>query len=141
MLLLDIAHALHFEGPTEGNGSLTMRDHLHGWAFVEMRGQPRAAGLRGVSRKLVQLPLRAEGSSQEQAAALPFELPYTLALPDRDLDRWRLHLALIEGASNLIAKIEERTSDRDDVGDDVLDELKRFDADRQQLIKEHLSQL
>ena len=141
MLLLDIAHALHFEGPMEGNGSLTMRDHLHGWAFVEMRGQPRAAGLRGVSRKLVQLPLKAEGSSQEQAAALPFELPYTLALPDRDLDRWRLHLALIEGASNLIAKIEERTSGRDDVGDDVLDELKRFDADRQQLIKEHLSQL
>jgi len=138
MLLLDIAHALHPEDPMEGDGSLTMQDHLPEWAFFEMRGQPRA-GLRGLSRRLVQLPLKAEGSSQEQAAALPFELPYTLALPDRDLDRWRLHLALIEGASNLIAKIEERTSGRDDVGDDVLDELKSFDAERQRLIEEHLS--
>jgi hypothetical protein len=138
MLLLDIAHALHPEDPMEGDGSLTMRDHLPEWAFFEMRGQPRA-GLRGVSRRLVQLPLKAGVSSQEQAAALPFELPYTLALPDRDLDRWRLHLALIEGASNLIAKIEERTSGRDDVGDDVLDELKSFDAERQQVIEEHLS--
>jgi hypothetical protein len=134
MLLLDIAHALHLEGPTDG--SLTMRDHLPEWAFFEMRGQLRA-GLRGVSRRLVQLPLKAEGSSQEQAAALPFELPYTLALPDRDLDRWRLHLTLIEGASNLIAKIAERSSGRDD----VLDELKRIDTDRQQRIKEHLTQL
>jgi hypothetical protein len=136
MLLLDIAHALHLERPMEGDGSLTMRDHLRVWAFFEMRGQPRA-GLRGVSRRLVQLPLKAEGSSQEQAAALPFELPYTLALPDRDLDRWRLHLALIEGASNLIAKIAERTSGRDD----VLDELKMIDAERQRRIEEHLSQL
>jgi hypothetical protein len=138
MLLLDIAHALHLEGPMVGDGSLTMRGHLRDWAFFEMRGEG-FAGLRGVSERLVQLPLKAEGSSQEQAAALPFELPYTLALPDRDLDRWRLHLALIEGASNLIAKIEERTSGRDDVGDDVLEELKRIDAERQQRIEEHLS--
>src|SRR3712207_1353404 len=43
----------------------------------------RCAGLRGVSKRLVQLPLKDEVSSQEQAVALPFELPYTLALPDR----------------------------------------------------------
>jgi hypothetical protein len=135
MLLLDIAHALHLEGPMEEDGSLTMRGHLHDWTFFEMRGEPRA-GLRGVSKRLVQLPLKAEGSSQEQAASLPFELPYTLALPDRDLDRWRLHLALIESARNLIVQIE-----RAPVSDSLLDELKRIDAERQQVIEEHLSQL
>jgi hypothetical protein len=136
MLLLDIAHALHLEGPMEEmNGSPTMRGSLRDWAFLEMRGQPRA-GLRGVSRRLVQLPLKAEVSSQEQAAALPFELPYTLTLPDRDLDRWRLHLALIESAHSLIEQIESASD-----SDAVLDELKRLDAERQQRIEDHLSQL
>jgi hypothetical protein len=136
MLLLDMAHALHLEGPMEeSNGSPTMRGNLRDWAFFEMRGEG-FAGLRGLSQRLVQLPLKVGVASQEQAASLPFELPYTLALPDRDLDRWRLHLALIEGARSLIAQIE-----RDSGSDDVLDELKRVDAERQRRIEEHLSQL
>jgi hypothetical protein len=136
MLLLDIAHALHLEGPMEEmNGSPTMRGSLRDWAFLEMRGQPRA-GLRGVSRRLVQLPLKAEVSSQEQAAALPFELPFTLTLPDRDLDRWRLHLALIESAHSLIEQIESVSS-----SDAVLDELRAIDLERRRRIEGHLSQL
>jgi len=143
MLLLDVTHALHLEGPMEEmDGSTpTMRGHLRDWAFQEMRGESFDGGLEGISERLVRLPLKAEGSSQEQAAALPFELPYTLALPDRDLpnrdrDRWRLHLALIESASSLIAQIESVP-----VSDALLDELKRIDAERRQRIEEHLSQL
>jgi hypothetical protein len=34
----------------------------------------------------------------------PFELPYTLALPDDQRDRWRLHLALLDTSSELVAK-------------------------------------
>jgi hypothetical protein len=136
MLLLDIAHALHLEGPMEEMDGFTptMRGNLREWAFIEMRGEGFDGGLKGISEKLVRLPLKAEGSSQEQAAALPFELPYTLALPDRDRDRWRLHLALIEGASSLIAQIESVP-----VSDALLDELQRIDAERQRLIEEHLS--
>jgi hypothetical protein len=133
MLLLSVAHALHLEDPMEVNGSRTMRSHLRDWAFIEMRGRPRA-GLRGVSKRLVQLPLKADVPSQEQAAALPYELPYTLALPDRDLDRWRLHLALIESARNLIEQIESASG-----SDDVLAELKAIDLERRRLIEEHLS--
>jgi Ferritin-like len=136
MLLLDIAHALHLEGPMEEmNGSPTMRGSLRDWAFLEMRGQPRA-GLRGVSTRLVQLPLKADVSSQEHAAALPFELPYTLALPDRDLDRWRLHLTLINGAHSLIEQIESASG-----SNAVLVELKAIDLERRRRIEEHLSQL
>jgi hypothetical protein len=136
MLLLDIAHTLHLEGPMEEmNGSPTMRGSLRDCAFLEMRGQPRA-GLRGVSRRLVQLPLKTEVSSQEQAAALPFELPFTLTLPDRDLDRWRLHLALIESAHSLIEQIESASS-----SDAVLDELRAIDLERRRRIEGHLSKL
>jgi Ferritin-like len=139
MLLLNIAHALHLEGPIQEMDGITatMKGNLHDWAFLEMRGEGFDGGLKGISERLVRLPLKAEGSSQEQAAALPFELPYALALPDRDLDRWRLHLALIEGARSLIALIERESAL---VNDDLLDELKRIDSERQRLIEEHLSQ-
>jgi hypothetical protein len=98
-----------------------------------MRGEQLAgqlAGLRGVSKRLVQLPLKEEVSPQEQVAALPFELPYTLALPDRDPDRWRLHLALIEAARGLIEQIEDASG-----SDDVLEELKEIDLERRRLIE------
>lgn len=135
MLLLNVAHALHLEGPMELDGSPTMRGKLCSWAFLEMRGQPpgELAGLRGLTKRLVQLPLKAGGSSQEQAAALPFELPYTLALPDRDPDRWRLHLALIASARNLAEQIESASG-----SDDVLEELKAIDLERRPLIEARL---
>jgi hypothetical protein len=100
-----------------------------------MRGEV-FAGLRGISTRLVQLPLKAGVSSQEQAAALPFELPYSLALPDREPDRWRLHLALITGARSLIEQIENASG-----RDDVLDELKTVDLQRQQVIEAQLPHL
>jgi hypothetical protein len=135
MLLLSIAHAVCLEGepfyfppPVPWR---TMRGNLRDWAFLEMRGKPltRLAGLQGLSKRLVQLPLKAEGSSQEKAAALPFELPYTLALPDREPDRWRLHLALITSARGLIEKIEEASG-----SDDLLEELKEIDLQKQRVI-------
>lgn len=131
MLLLSVAHALCLEGEPFSVPWRTMRGNLRDWAFLEMRGKPstRLAGLQGLSKRLVQLPLKAEGSSQEQAAALPFELPYTLALPDRDSDRWRLHLALITSARGLIEKIEKASGN-----DAVLEELKEIDLQKQRVI-------
>jgi hypothetical protein len=131
MLLLYLAHALCLEGEPFSVPWRTMRGNLRDWAFLEMRGKslPWVAGLQGVSKRLVQLPLKAEVSSQERAAALPFELPYTLALPDRDPDRWRLHLALIKSARGLIEKIEEASG-----SDDVLEELKEIDLQKQRVI-------
>jgi hypothetical protein len=132
MLLLSVVHALYLKDPMEVNGSLTVRGHLCNWAFIEMRGE-LLAGLSGVSKRLVQLPLKEEVSPQEQVAALPFELPYTLALPDRDPDRWRLHLALTKGARGLIEQIEGASG-----SNDVLEELKDIDLERQRLIEAQL---
>jgi Ferritin-like len=131
MLLLSIAHALCLEEMDDV--SRTMRGNLRDWAFLEMRGRSFRGGLKGISEKLVQLPLKAEGSPQERAAALPFELPYTLALPDREPDRWRLHLALITSARGLIEEIE-KALDPDDLPDAVLEELKEIDLQKQRVI-------
>lgn len=142
MLLLSVAHALHLEAPMEMNGSPTVRDNLRDWAFLEMRGKPstggRKAGLQGVSKRLVQLPLKAEGSSQEQAAALPFELPYTLALPDRDPDRWRLHLALITSTRSLIEKIKSDPGSNPVLDNPILGELQEIDLQKQRVIEAQL---
>jgi hypothetical protein len=76
--------------------------------FNEMRGKSssRLSGLSGLARKLVSLPLRGNGLANDEqielVSAPPFELPCTLALPDRNEDRWQLHLSLISTSSELI---------------------------------------
>lgn len=119
MLLTDLSHALHLEGPApqEGTGH---RSRLRDWTFQEMRGQ-EVAGLKGLAGKLMTLPQHA-GSAGPPFAGPPFELPYTLELPDRERDRWRLHRDLIDLSGRLIGKIEAEGAD------DILDELKALDA-------------
>ena len=63
---------------------------------------------------LVTLPLVDPGDSQR--AAPPFELPYTLDLPNREVDRWRRHLDVLDDADSLIMLImknypEDATND------------------------------
>lgn len=106
MLLVDLAHALHLPGPLVVDGTPTARGRLRDWTFQEMRGRSRA-GLRGIAGVLTRLPLKqAPGPADPLNAGPPFELPYTLALPDDQRDRWRLHLALLDASGELIAKLQ-----------------------------------
>ncbi len=57
--------------------------------FGEMYNLKTIAGL------LVRLPLKDDGTGG--CAAPPFEMPYTLILPEAERDVWRRHLDLIEG--------------------------------------------
>lgn len=132
MLLLDLVHALYLEGPMDGGSARTPRGHLRDWAFLEMRGR-MLAGLRGISGRLVQLPLKDGGDAGVAAAGPPFELPYTLAVPDREKDRWRLHLALLNGAAELIREIESTAGE-----DDLLREMKAIDVERRLVIRGQL---
>ena len=100
MLLTDLTHALHLS--SEDQSALTNRGHLRDWAFTEMR-----SGIKGIAKKLTTLPLKETPDPADPAqAGPPFEMPYTLALPDDERDRWRLHLALLETSGELITKIE-----------------------------------
>lgn len=41
-------------------------------------------------------PLRSDELGRPRLAGAPFELPHTLQMPNRPIDRWRQHRALVE---------------------------------------------
>lgn len=135
MLLIDLAHALHLSGPlAEEGGALTVRGHLHDWTFLEMRGRFRS-GLKGIARMLTTLPLKqTPGPTDPAHAGPPFELPYTLALPDDERNRWRLHLALLDTSRELISKIEAISGPSN-----VLTELTSIDQQIRAVVEAQLS--
>jgi len=55
--------------------------------------------LRAIASVLTRLPLKAGGDTR---AGPPFQMPYTLQLPDNDAAFWRLHLDLLEACRVLL---------------------------------------
>lgn len=95
MLLNCLHHFLLIAGDRyEENGDRTPRGLLLLWTFDEMRRLKRLAG------KLVSLPLG--DPETDERAGPPFELPYMLNLPSREIDRWRLHSDVSKRGSELI---------------------------------------
>src|SRR5207247_2201535 len=85
----------------DDNCDYTLRGFLNKWTFDEMRK------LSQLASKLATLPRLEERPDQPDRAGLPFELPYSLALPDREADRWRHHLDVIEASIALLEEIQE----------------------------------
>jgi hypothetical protein len=100
MLLGQLSHFLLLDqdvytgtpGPRQGDR--TARGLLLLGAFDEMRHLKKIAG------KLVQMPKDPGGAVN---AGPPFELPYTLNLPDGERSRWRTHLDASKAATRLLA--------------------------------------
>jgi Ferritin-like len=134
MLLVDLAHALHLPGPLVVDGTPTARGRLRDWTFQEMRGRGQG-GLRGIARILTRLPLKqAPDPTDPLNAGPPFELPYTLALPDDQRDRWRLHLALLDTSSELVAKLQAAGESQE-----LLAELTAIDLAAKALVEAQLA--
>jgi hypothetical protein len=71
--------------------------------------------VKALADLLMRLPLRDD--DDKQFAAPPFEMPYSLILPDGEQDVWRLHLALLEQAKALCEKIlAEASNELEDDG-------------------------
>jgi hypothetical protein len=108
MLLGQLAHFLRLDqeiytsadGPQQGDR--TARGLLLLGTFDEMRHLTKIAG------KLVQMPKDADGTVH---AGPPFELPYTLNLPDSEPSRWRTHLDASRAATRLIETRLEPATD------------------------------
>jgi hypothetical protein len=92
MLLLYLNHSFLIEAPAD-LPSRSPRGSLISWTFGEMYN------LRSLSEILMDLPLQT-GSALN--AGPPFEMPYTLALPHREADRWRSHRDLVTASIALI---------------------------------------
>jgi hypothetical protein len=99
MLLGRLAHFLRLDqkpyvgdaGPQQGDR--TARGLLLLGAFDEMRH------LNKIAAKLVRMPKDAGGAMN---AGPPFELPYSLSLPDGETARWRMHLDVSRAAVDLV---------------------------------------
>ena len=100
MLLAYLAHVYRHRSIAAANGAPGRRGQLINRMFGEMYNLKSIAGL------LTALPLDRDPSVR---AGPPFQIPYTVALPEGELDIWRLHRDLIE-ASLSLAKQLARTS-------------------------------
>jgi hypothetical protein len=104
MLLVNLAHAYQLAGATGQGEALTARGLLINRTFGEMYN------VRSIANILVQLPLDESGS--EAVAGPPFEMPYTVDLPDTETNRWRLHRDLLEASHQLVLTLRTRFPDR-----------------------------
>jgi hypothetical protein len=132
MLLAFLSHFLRVDQPlyesTAGDklGDRTARGFLLIWTFNEMRRLKKIAG------KLVQLPK--DEPAGELHAGPPFELPYTLNLPDRETERWRAHLDASRAAVRLVREQLE-PGDPLDAGDEFLQDLVQADEQHQAVMQ------
>jgi hypothetical protein len=124
LLLSFLAHFLQTEGPVlDSSADYTGRGYLNRWTFDEMRH------LSDIATKLAKLPREADGPNGEESperAGAPFELPYTLNLPDREQDRWRTHIDVLDACLKLEQAIA--ASGPAGAGDNLLGELLAEDA-------------
>jgi hypothetical protein len=60
--------------------------------------------LKTISGLLVRLP-RSDNGKDDERAAPPFELPYSLTLPDRDVDMWRRHENLLASSQRMCSAL------------------------------------
>ncbi len=123
---LRLGEELYVAGPGSRQGDRTARGLLLIWTFNEMRRLKKIAG------KLVQLPLADPPGATH--AGPPFELPYTLNLPDREADRWRMHLDVSRASVRLV---EERLLEADAAQeqDGFLVDLVSLDEDAQLIMQ------
>jgi hypothetical protein len=126
MLLAYLAHFLQLN--RRQDPGKTRAEFLQGGCFALM------LELTGIADVLLDRP-RANEQGPSRAGP-PFELPYTLALPGRETDRWRWHVQLRNLSLDLISQLDtgapdtERTqlTDLAQADSDAIDRLGQFMA-------------
>ncbi len=96
-LLVGLAHAFDLAGAGTG---VTARGALVHRTFGEMYQ------LRSLTGLIMRLPL-AEDDPDGPRAGPPFQMPYTLDLPPRERDRWRLHRDLLDASAAVLRRLKE----------------------------------
>jgi hypothetical protein len=128
LLLAYLSHYLQSDGPLlDENAGRTPRGLLNKWTFDEMRH------LSQVATRLASLPRVKSDPEMPTRAGAPFELPYTLNLPDREPDRWRTHLDVMSSCLSLEQSIASEHPE--DAEDDLLHDLIEHDMEAQRLAR------
>lgn len=131
LLLAYLSHFLQSEGALlDGNADRTPRGLLNKWTFDEMRHMSQVAS------KLVGLPRVMSDPELPDRAGPPFELPYTLNMPDREQDRWRTHADVLATCVSLEREIaEEHAEDVGEGSDGLLEDLIAHDVEALRLAR------
>ncbi|MEX0676002.1 MAG: ferritin-like protein [Pirellulales bacterium] len=107
MLLAYLLHSLLVPRAAPNQGP---RANLVPWTFWAMRGRQRLGGLKSISLHLATLPQHDPAQTlpdgRTKVAGLPFDLPYSLALPLLEPDRWRLHIDLLDASATLLGQMQ-----------------------------------
>jgi hypothetical protein len=90
----------------------THRDDLRTWVFDDM------PTLGSLARYLVAQPRITPNLADR--AAVPFEIPYTNQLPDREIDRWRVHRDVLTASIRLLEKLAGGAGVPGNVGEKLL---------------------
>ena len=128
LLLAYLSHFLQSEGRLlNHDADRTPRGLLNKWTFDEMRHMSQVAS------KLATLPRMQGDPERQDRAGAPFELPYTLNLPDREQDRWRTHLDVLGSCLALEQSIASEHPE--DAEDGLLQGLIDHDIEAQRLAR------
>jgi hypothetical protein len=119
MLLVNISHAFQLAESTGSSSTLNPRGLLINRSFAEMYN------LRAIAGTLVERHVSG-GPEGGWNAGPPFQMPYTLALPPGERNRWRLHRDLLEASGRLTGELQACASGQEEV--DYLKALADADA-------------
>jgi hypothetical protein len=99
MILLYLSHGLQLEIKPD-----SLYGQLVSWSFGEMYN------LRSISDILTTLP-QLKAGPKDRLAASPFELPYSLNLPAREVNKWRTHRDQLLNSKIIIEELLEYTDE------------------------------
>jgi len=105
MLLTGLMHVFHVAGSLASTTKPSARGQLITLIFSEMYKVRALCGL------LVTMPVHRGGDPSKHSAGPPFQMPYTLDIPERESDRWRWHRDLLFAARDLLDELAVREKD------------------------------
>lgn len=108
------------------------RIRLRSWCIEEMKTY-----LTGISAELTQMPQHDPPQFSDgrlRLAGPPFELPYSLNLPVREVDRWRYHEMLAEHSLSLVDEIHASLPEQP-----FLSQLSAWDQQRLVFIRQQIT--
>jgi hypothetical protein len=106
LLLTGLTHTFSLRGSLASTTKPSARGDILTLVFSEMYK------IRGLASVLVAQPLRSDTPVEEAAAGPPFQMPFTLELPDRDDERLRWYRDMIDASRDILETL--RAIDRDE---------------------------
>lgn len=99
LLLTGLTHSFSLRGSLASTTRTTARGDVITLIFSEMYK------IRALSGLLVAQPLRSDTPVEDVAAGPPFQMPYTLNIPDREQDRWRWYRDMLDASRTILTTL------------------------------------